>query len=58
MRVARWEAFVLIGHALWADALTYWWFGPLVVFIAVAAGWKKLARLAGKVFSSYVSSHH
>lgn len=56
--VARWEAWVIFGQAVWTDIQTYWWFGPLLVLVLATAGRKKLLRLAGKVLGAYVSSHH
>lgn len=48
----------MLGQAVWTDVLTIWWFGPLLVVILVTMGWKKLLRLAGRVFGDYLSSHH
>lgn len=47
--VARWEAWVKLGQAVWTDVLTYWWFGPLLLVLLVRTGRKKLLRLASKV---------
>ncbi|MET3567960.1 hypothetical protein ABIC47_003474 [Leifsonia sp. 563] len=57
MHAGRWEAFVLIGNAVWTDVRTIWWFGPLVLMILVTMGRRKLLRLANKVAGAYWSSH-
>jgi hypothetical protein len=53
----RWDALVMIFHALVTDVMTYWWFGPLLVVILLTGtrkGWMRLLRYVG---STYIHSH-
>ncbi|WP_103663352.1 hypothetical protein [Microbacterium sp. CJ77] len=49
-----WQGLVLLWHALWVNALTYWWFGPLVLAILITAGRRKLVRLVRWIGGTFV----
>lgn len=53
----RWEALVLIWHALVTDAQTFWWFGPLIIVVVIAGGRKGVLRLATYVLKVFVHTH-
>jgi hypothetical protein len=44
---ARWDAVVMIVQSILTNVASHWWFGPLMVFIGVAASrraWLRLLR--------------
>ena len=50
----RWDALVMIFNALVTNVTTYWWFGPLLLLIAVTASrraWLRLIRYIGITFA-------
>lgn len=50
---ARWDAIVMVGRALWVDIVSFWWFGPLLLIVLLAAGrkaWLRLIRFVGVTF--------
>jgi hypothetical protein len=50
---ARWDAVVMLGQAILNNIVTYWWFGPLLLVIAITAtrrAWLRLLRFIGVPF--------
>ena len=51
---ARWDGIVMLGQALMTNIATHWWFGPLLVVIALSASrraWLRLIRYVGMTFA-------
>ena len=53
----RWDALVMIWHALVTDALKFWWFGPLMLVLLIAMGRKGLLKLASQIVRVWVHAH-
>lgn len=45
----RWMALEMFWNGIVMYATTFWWFGPLLVFILLAAGWRKVLRLGAHI---------
>lgn len=51
---ARWDAVVMFAQGMMTNIATYWWFGPLLLFIGVTASrraWLRLIRYIGMTFA-------
>ena len=53
----RWDALVMIWHAIITDSLTFWWFGPLMLLMIIAIGRKGLLRLASQIARVWIHTH-
>lgn len=53
----RWEALVMIWHAIVTDVQSIWWFGPLLIVILIAAGRKGIVRLVSYVARVFIHTH-
>lgn len=53
----RWDGLVMLWQAIIADVQTFWWFGPFLVVLIVAAGRKGLVRLIAYVAKVFVHTH-
>jgi hypothetical protein len=57
---ARWDGLVVLAQALWSNVLTHWWFGPLLMAIALTAtrrAWIGLLRYVGMSWARGGSSN-
>lgn len=53
----RWDGLVMLWQAIIADVQTFWWFGPLLVVLIVAAGRKGVVRLVAYLAKVFVHTH-
>ena len=53
----RWSALEMFWSAIIVDVGTYWWFGPLLLVLILAAGWKAVARFAIYVAKVFLHTH-
>lgn len=53
----RWDGVVMFGQAIMTNVATYWWFGPMLVLIAVTASRRAWLRLIRYVGITFVRSH-
>lgn len=53
----RWDGLVIIWNAVVIDVTAYWWFGPLLFVLLLAAGRKGIFRLATYVARVFVHTH-
>ena len=47
---ARWDGLVMLAQAIWSTVLTHWWFGPLLIVVALTAtrrAWLGFLRYVG-----------
>lgn len=51
---ARWDGVVVLAQAIWTNVLTHWWFGPLLLVIAVTGTRKSWLRLLRYMGTAYV----
>ncbi len=58
LQQGRWDALVMLWHGVLIDAQTYWWFGPLLIVIAIVIGRKGLLRLLSYVAKVFVHTHN
>lgn len=50
---ARWDGLVILAQAVWDTVMAHWWFGPLLIVIAVTCtrrAWVRLIRHVGITF--------
>ena len=53
----RWDALGILWNAILIDIASHWWFGPLLLMVVVAAGWKGIARLGAYVARVFIHTH-
>lgn len=53
----RWTALEIFWNAVLVNIATHWWFGPLLLLMAIAAGAKGLARLVAYVAKVFLHTH-
>ncbi|MET4099834.1 hypothetical protein ABIB37_002071 [Agrococcus sp. UYP10] len=51
---ARWDGLVVLADALWATALSHWWFGALLLVVILTRSRRVWLRLLSNVGSAFV----
>ncbi len=53
----RWAALEILWNAIMVNVATFWWFGPLLVVLLLAAGWNGALRLGAYILRVFAHTH-
>lgn len=53
----RLDGLGILWDAILINVATYWWFGPLMGLLIVAAGWKGVTKLAAYIARVFAHTH-